>query len=418
VNEPRARVAWLLNHYAQTPEAPGGTRHYWLSRYLRQHGWRVPIIASSVQHNTGRQRLDDGAPRRLEDVHDVTFLWLNTPTYEGRGLGRVRNMISYARRAQESGTVRMLPRPDVVVGSSVHPLAGWAALRLARRFGVPFIFEVRDLWPETLINFGMISRHGLSATLLRRLERMLYRNAARILTLLPEAWRYIERFGVPRERVVWIPNGVSLEGFPWTPRIGQTGRLELMYFGAHGQANDLETLLRAMAVVQAHPDGAGVRLRMIGDGPRKPSLRALAGELRLRSVVFEDPVAYCEISRLASEADAFVLTVLNRPELYRYGVSMNKLFDYLAAGRPIVVAIDATNNPVAEAGAGITVRPEDPQHLAEGILALARMSPADRARRGESGRRFLAERHDYVVLAARFASVLDETVASTGGSGC
>jgi glycosyltransferase involved in cell wall biosynthesis len=188
-----------------------------------------------------------------------------------------------------------------------------------------------------------------------------------------------------------------------------------MYFGAHGQANSLETLLSAMAIVQAHPDGAGVRVRLIGDGPLKPSLRALTAELGLRSVAFEDPVASCEIPRLASEADAFVLTVLNRPELYRYGVSMNKLFDYMAAGRPIIVAIEAANNPVAEAGAGITVRPEDPRHLAEGILGLARMSLAERARCGENARRFLAERHDYPVLAARFAAVLEEAVASPQG---
>src|SRR5262249_25231335 len=133
----------------------------------------------------------------------------------------------------------------------------------------------------------------------------------------------------------------------------------------------------------------------------------------LESVVFLDPVPNGQIPALAAEADAFVLTALHRPELYRYGVSMNKLFDYMAAARPIVIAIDSVNNPVAEADAGITVRPEDRESLAQAILELARMSPGERARRGDNGRRFLAERHDYPVLATRFAQVLDEVAAGS-----
>jgi glycosyltransferase involved in cell wall biosynthesis len=370
----------------------------------------VPIVASSVEYNTGRQRLAT-ASRSIEVVDDVTFLWLRGPTYRGRGLGRIRNMVDYALRAQEKETRALLEPPDVVIGSSVHPLAGWAAMRLARRFRVPFVFEVRDLWPETLIRFGKISPDGVPARMLRRLERSLYRNAARIITLMPEAWRYIIDLGIPRGRIVWIPNGVSLERFPCFPGSGRAGGLELMYFGAHGQANSLETLLRAMAIVQDRSEGRGVRLRLIGDGPAKPALRSLAAELGLRSVAFEDPVANGEIPRLAAEADAFVLTVLDRPELYRYGVSMNKLFDYLAAGRPIVAALAAANNPVDEADAGVTVPPENPEALAAGILELARMSPEERSRRGTNGRSFLARWHDYPVLAGAFAEVLDTVAA-------
>ena len=408
---PDARTVWLLNHYAQAPQAPGGTRHYWLARFLRERGWNAPILAASVELNTGRQRLGDSETRRIEVTEDVTFLWLRTPPYSGNGSGRIWNMATYARRAQEDETRRLLPRPEVVIGSSVHPLAGWAGLRIARHFGVPFIFEVRDLWPETLISFGQIGRSSLPAILLRRLEGMLYRRASAIITLLPEAGRYIERFGIPGERVTWIPNGVALERFPYEPpRAGGPG-FELMYFGAHGPANDLETVLQAMAVVQARPEGAGVRLRMIGDGPLKPRLRERARELGLRTVTFEDPVPYGDVPALAAQADAFILTVLDRPELYRYGVSMNKLFDYLAAGRPIVVAISAANNPVAEADAGITVPPANPTLLAEGILALARLSPVERLRLGENGRRFLAARHDYPVLAGRLADLLDTVTA-------
>ena len=108
---------------------------------------------------------------------------------------------------------RGLEDPDVVIGSSVHPLAGVAACRLARRHGVPFVFEVRDLWPESLIAFGRISRHGLPAILLRSLEKGLYRRAASIISVLPKASDYIAGKGVATDKVVWIPNGVDLRRF-------------------------------------------------------------------------------------------------------------------------------------------------------------------------------------------------------------
>lgn len=413
---PSQKTLWILNHYAQKPEAPGGTRHYWLSHYLSALGWRAPIVAASVELGTGRQRLAEGESSRQEEVSGVPFVWLRTPSYRGNGLGRIRNMVAYARAAQAPATIHRLPRPDVICGSSVHPLAGWAGLRLARRFRVPFIFEVRDLWPETLITFGQIGRNSLAAVALRQLERKLYRGAARIVTLLPEAWRYIEGFGVPRERVVWIPNGVALEHFPYQRPSAGSDQFNLIYFGAFGQANGLHTLLEAMAMVRQGPEGSRVRLRMIGDGPLKPSLRAQAGALGLHNVDFMDSVPYRGIPRVAAEADAFVLTVLDRPELYRFGVSMNKLFDYLAAGRPIVLASAAANNPVAEAGAGVTVPPENPEQLAEGIRAVARMSYEERVEMGERGRLYLAHQHDYKVLARRLAELLDRVVVETGTS--
>src|SRR5690606_21810114 len=124
------------------------------------------------------------------------------------------NMLDYTRAALSAATLRGLERPDAVIGSSVHPLAAWAGRRLAQRFGVPFLFEVRDLWPQTLIDMGRLSPRHPAALALRRLERSLYRSAARIIVLPPAAHAYITPLGIPKERIVWIPNGVDLEGFP------------------------------------------------------------------------------------------------------------------------------------------------------------------------------------------------------------
>lgn len=404
---------WILNHYAQEPGGAGGTRHFHLAEHLQAHGWQGTVIAASVDHASGQQRLAAHQAQRLDTLQGVPFLWINTPGYRGNGGGRVRNMLAYTWAALRRRTTAGLPRPDVVIGSSVHPFAAVAGALLARRYKVPFVFEVRDLWPQTLVDMGRLRDDAPVTRVLRRLERWLYRRAARTVVLLPQAWQYIVPLGIAKERVVWIPNGVDLSLFPRAAPAAQSqdGVFTLMYFGAHGQANGLDNVLQAMARLQEMPAGQHIRLRLIGDGPLKPALVAQAEALGLRNVVFEPPVPKAQIPALAAQADAFVIAVLDLPGLYRFGISMNKLFDYLAAERPTVIASDAANNPIAEAGAGLTVAPGQPQALAEAIAQIAAMPLAERQRMGRAGREYVEQNHGFDQLAGRLAAVLDAVCA-------
>lgn len=319
-------------------------------------------------------------------------------------------MVSYALRVLKPSATSSLDRPDVIVGSSVHPFAALSAAVLAWRFRVPFVFEVRDLWPQTLIDLGRLRAHSATAFLLHRLERWLYRRADRIIVLLPKAADYIVPLGIPPEKIVWIPNGIDLHDYPEPTAPTQHATLTLMYLGAHGQANGLETLMEAMALLLQKDDVPAVRLHMIGDGPDKPDLMQMAKSLRLTNVEFMPPIPKKEVPAIASTADAFVICVKDLPRLYRYGISMNKLYEYLAAARPIVIASAAANNPVQEAGAGLTVPPEDPAALAEAICELARMPIAQRASLGAAGRMYVERQHDFRHLAAKLANMLDGLV--------
>ena len=404
---------WILNHYAQEPGGAGGTRHFHLAEHLQAHGWQGTIIAASVDHASGQQRLAAHQAQRLDTLQGVPFLWINTPGYRGNGGGRVRNMLAYTWAALRRRTTAGLPRPDVVIGSSVHPFAAVAGALLARRYKVPFVFEVRDLWPQTLVDMGRLRDDAPATWVLRRLERWLYRRAARTVVLLPQAWQYIVPLGIAKERVVWIPNGVDLSLFPRAAPATQSqdGVFTLMYFGAHGQANGLDNVLQAMARLRQMPAGQHIRLRLIGDGPLKPALVAQAEALGLRNVGFEPPVPKAQIPALAAQAAAFVIAVLDLPGLYRCGISMNKLFDYLAAERPAVMASSASNNPIAEAGAGLTVAPGQPQALAEAIAQIAAMPLAERQRMGRAGREYVEQNHGFDQLAGRLAAVLDAVCA-------
>lgn len=404
------KTVWILNHYAQEPGGPGGTRHYSLAKNMRRHGWRAVVIAASVELNTGRQRLGGGDAIKLCQYDGVDFLWVRTPTYHANDNGRVSNMLSYAVRALMPSTTHSLPRPDVIVGSSVHPFAAWSGAMLAKRFGVPFIFEVRDLWPQTLVDMGRLRANSLATKLLRRLETWLYKRADRIIVLLPKAGEYIVPLGINVNKIVWIPNGVDLDGYPEPLQpIGRT-KFTLMYLGAHGQANGLDCILKAMVELKKIPEMSHVFLRMIGDGPLKPYLQKYAREMNLNNVQFESAVSKQQIPELAAEADAFVISVLNLPNLYQYGISMNKLFDYFAAARPIVIASNAVNNPVADAAAGLTVNSGDSKAMANAIFSLVTMLAEQRVKMGRAGRAYVEKNHDFRMLAAKLADTLNNVL--------
>ncbi|MDX9834265.1 MAG: glycosyltransferase family 4 protein [Desulfobulbus sp.] len=406
----KMKQVWMFNHYAQEPGGAGGTRHFSLAKHLRANGWAATIIAASVELNTGRQRLADKETTRYSMFDLVPFLWVRTPAYTGSGIGRLLNMLTYSLRVVLPSTTKSLEKPDVIVGSSVHPFAAWSGALLAKRFGVPFVFEVRDLWPQTLVDMGKLTPNGAVTRLFRALEKWLYRQADRIVVLLPKASDYIVPLGIPAERIVWIPNGVELSGYPVPDEPDARSVFTLMYFGAHGQANGLDCVLRAMAALLPDPDMRHVRLRMVGDGPLKPGLQQLARKLRLDNVVFDAPVPKRDIPPLAAQADAFVFNLIDAP-VFKFGVSSNKLFDFLAAARPVIFCCNASNNPVEEASAGLTVPPGDPAAIASAIRTMVHLAPELRAEMGLAGRRYVEEHHSFSSLAVKFASTLEAVVA-------
>ncbi len=401
---------WILNHYGQAPVDAGGTRHFHLAEYLLGHSWQVTIIAASFNHNTGCQRLAYHESSRNEYIEGVPFLWLRTPGYKGNGGKRILNMLAYTWQVLKKTATEKLQRPDVVVGSSVHPFAAVAAFFLSRRFNVPFVFEVRDLWPQTLVDLGRLKDNSFITWALRKMESWLYLNASRIVVLLPFAWQYIVPLGVSKEQIVWIPNGVDLSLFslPSFSARQPNDVFTLMYLGSHAQADGIENMLRAMKIIKDRNDQLQIKLRLVGDGPMKLKLVALAQELCLSNVSFEQPVAKNQIPAIAVQADAFIVVVLNFPKLYRYGISMNKLYDYLASARPIIIVSNAANNPVVDADAGISVTTANPEDLANAIVKMAEMSVEEREQMGRNGRHYVEQNHSFEMLSAKFAAVLDD----------
>ena len=409
---------WIFNQYAITPDMPGGTRHFDLSRELVERGHEVTIIATSFHHQTHKEtRLGAGEWWKVEDMDGVRFVWLRTPPYWRNDWRRVRNMVAFMLRAWRLG--RRLPRlapevgrPDVVIGSSPHLLTPLAAYWVARHYGIPFVMEVRDLWPQTIIDMGELSAGHPITRALQILEKFLYRRAERIIVLGPQMREYIAACGVSRDKIVWIPNGVDLLRFDRAavPEMGREG-FQVIYLGAHGQANALDVLLEAAKVVQdrGHYE---ISFILVGDGPEKPRLIAQARELGLRNVEFRGPVPKAEVPKTMYEADAFISNA-EKAEVHRYGISFNKLFDYMTAARPVISSVDASNNPVDEARCGLTIPPRDPQALAEAVVRLYQMPQEEREAMGRRGREYVKKHHDITQLAKRLEHILNEVAQET-----
>ena len=398
------KTIWIINHYAEEPVGVGGGRHFALATRLRDHGWNSWIIGASVEHMTGRQRLRTNQDMAIERHDGIPFVWLKTPAYRGNGRDRVANMAGFALRALRLKRCEALPRPDAIIGSSVHPLAAWAALKLARHFKIPFYFEVRDLWPQALIDMGRIGTNSLTAVTMRALERYLYRASEKIIVLWPHADRYITAMGISADKIVWVPNGIDLTVWPISPQPANGPVFTLMYFGALGGANGLEVVIDAMALVKR--ESSSIQLRVIGDGPNKPALQKRATDHNLQNVSFENPVPRKKIPDLARQADAFVFTLVDVP-LFQYGISPRKLFEFMAANRPTIFCCRAANDPIAESGGGISVEPGKPAELAAAILSMAATPHEQRTQMGQRARDYVFRNHEFTSLSAKLATALD-----------
>ena len=404
------RTVWIINHYASSPAGASHTRHYDLARHMLDSGWRAWIFAASVEMNTQRQRLDKHEQVRSEQHAGVHFRWINTPGYQGNGVGRIFNMIVFSWRMLFKAATKGLEPPSVIIGSSVHPLAAASGALLAKRYRVPFIFEVRDIWPETLIALGYTHRYSPLAIILGTLEKWLCRHSRRIISAIPGYENYLRDQGISAPEVSYIPNGVNLDNIGEILPYEKQKIFRITYLGAHGTANDLKTLIRAMEIVELSRGIASIECHLIGAGPMKQALVDYCAGSRLKQVFFHAPVNKSDIASTAMNTHAFILCGRKLPSLYKYGISMNKIPDYMAMGRPVIIAMDSMNNPIVEAGAGIGVQPECPEELADSIIRMAGMDEEKLREMGLKGRMYAEKIYDMKILARQLAGVLGDAV--------
>jgi lipopolysaccharide/colanic/teichoic acid biosynthesis glycosyltransferase len=381
----------LIHQNFVSGQEAGGTRHYELARHLVQQGHQVTIIASPVSYLTGQilpSTRGHWTVREQVDGIDVLRTWAYTALHRNF-FTRVLSFLSF----MISSFVAALWVRDVNIVCGTNPpiFQAVTAYLVARLKRVPFVFEVRDLWPDFAIETGVL-RNPLLIWASRRLERFLYHHADRLIVNSPGFIPHLRRCGVPEDKIDLVPNGVEVDMFAPSDKgeavrqeLGLDGKFIALYAGAHGLANDLGTILLAAKRLENYPD---IIFVLVGDGKERPNLIRQAEELGLPNVRFVPAQPKARMPQFLAAADVCVAILKAIPMFTT--TYPNKVFDYMAAGRPTVLAIDGAIRKVVEAAdGGIFAQPGDPEALAEAVLAYYQ-NPDLRRRHGHNARPYVA----------------------------
>lgn len=406
------KTVWVVYEYASTLETGMGGRHYYLGRELAKRGYRVYLIASASHHLLREKPClnQDFKIQTLDKGFD--FVWVNMPDYEGaHSKKRALNWFLFAWRIQRLVKLN-LARPDVILCSSPAPIAFLGASRLAKKFKVRLVFEVRDIWPLTLIKLGGYSPRHPFIRFMQWLEDKAYRDSDAVISNLKNAFVHMVDRGMQRKKFSWIANGFSLDEVRSSLPIDSLtldrlpkNKFLVGYAGTFGLANDLYTLLDTAEVLK---DYADISFVLVGGGSDKQDILNYISCKKLKNVTVLDFVKKIQIQSLLACFDVLAIGA-KKTSLYKYGVSPNKLFDYFYAAKPIVYYIESGDyKPVESACAGYEVESGNPQALAGAILKIYNMTVEERHLMGRNGRKEALENYEYGSLSERFAKVLFE----------
>jgi glycosyltransferase involved in cell wall biosynthesis len=412
------RIVVFHQHFL-APGQGGGSRFNELSKFWSEAGHEVIVVAGSVNHsgNTGSAI----RPWRLycEERGDgnvaVWRCWV-PDTYAGNYLQRALAFLGYMFSAAWASL--FLPRPDVIIATSpplIAVMPAWFASKVRGR-GCPWVFEIRDLWPESAITTGVIGANSIIARALYAMERFAAGRSTAINVLTPAFREDLERRGLAaRDKIVMIPNGADVQSFRPTgsddglrAELGWGDRNVVLYAGAHGRANALDQLVGAAEALRHRSD---IVIACVGDGPERERLARDAASRGLTNILFHGSQPKCRMPAIVNSATIGTAVLQDNPTFRT--VYPNKVFDYMACAKPVLLAIDGVARQLVctEADAGMFVKPENPSDLAARIEELVD-NPAEQQRLGRNGLRWVRANASREQLAARYLDILIELTGS------
>jgi len=296
-------------------------------------------------------------------------------------------------------------KPDLIYASSPHLFAALGALIQAKRNKCKFVLEVRDLWPETFVQIGVIKRNGIIHKFFLIIEKYLYKNADKIVNLDP-FFDYMISIGINTDKIVYLSNGVDLEEFDKKQSLGinlDKNKFNITYTGAIGIANNLEPIIDLAKLVS----DKNIMFNIVGYGPLKNFLMERVESENIKNIKFYDPIEKEKVPEVLRQSNVLILSVLPL-ELYQYGASFNKLFEYWASSKPILFFGNIKPDYIKESNSGISVTTNSIDDLKNACLDLYNMSEVDRLELGKNGRKYVEDNFDWKNLVNKVDKVFDE----------
>lgn len=403
------KTIWVLNMTSGKPDSGWGERHYYFSKFWVKKGYDVKIISGSYNHLFKNQPvIDPNKKFTLEEVEKgITFCWVKIPEYDGGSVFKLWSMIRFAIRTRKLST-ELLGNPDYILASSMPIFPVVTAWYLKRKLKAKkMFFEIRDLWPLTPMYLKGYSKWHPIVLIMAWVEKFGYRKADAIVSLLPNAYKYIDPISKDPSKYHWIPNGIDqelLEKEPLLPEVIQKipkDKFIIGYTGTMGMANALEYLIDCSILLKEQKN---IHFVFVGDGYLKEALQSRVADNQ--NVTFISKINKNQVQAMLKLFSVCFVGRNNTP-LFDYGVSSNKFFDYMLAKKPVISSSNKIKDPVELSGCGYVVEPESAEAIKEAILKLQSMSPEKRDQMATKGYQYVKEFHNFDYLSNLYVKLFE-----------
>ncbi len=398
----------LMNHYAGSTEMGMEFRPYYFAREWIKMGHQVTIIAGDYSHLRIRNPVVNKDFQK-EVIDGIEYYWVRTGRYKGNGVKRAMTMFRFVYKLWANAKrIADSVKPDVVITSSTYPFDTFAGQKIAKLYGSRLIHEVHDMWPATLIELGGMKKYNPFVMLMQISENSSYRKSDYVVSVLPCAKGYMIKHGMKEEKFVNIQNGIVLsewekqEKIPKKhheilSRLKENGYFIVGYFGGHALSNALDLLLDTAKGISI----PNIKFVLVGNGAEKPRLIKRVQDEKIENVILLEPVGKASVGDLTRYFDCSYMGSLKSP-LYRFGISFNKMYDSMMAGKPIVCAIDAPECPVEKYNCGIVVKSGKPSEIQSAIEQIYAMPENKKKEMSLRGREAILKHYNYMILAKQF----------------
>lgn len=398
---------WIINEYAGSPYHGMEFRHFYLSKELQKLGYNVTIISASYSH-LFKKLPTTSSNFTFEDIEGVNYLWIKVPHYSSsHSKKRVLKWLVYTFRLFLL-PIKKLTKPDAIIVSPMQTLPIYPAYIWAKKFKASLIFEVKDIWPLSIIELGGYSPKNPFIQLLKYFEKMAIQKSDAIVSVLPNYQQYLQDEGWSKN-FYYIPNGVDLKELEKIEYLNTSIKNQIPqnkfivgYAGTIGTANALENFIEAARLLKEHKD---ILFVLVGEGDKKIELQDLSNKYQLDNILFLPAIPKVQIQSLLSLFDVCYIELQNK-ELFKYGISPNKIFDYMYAAKPILLAVNSPNNPVSLAQCGICIYDITPENIAKAILEFYQMPENQRKEIGSKGKEYVLKHHTFQVLAKKYDELM------------
>lgn len=403
-----SKTFYIINQYSSTPERGIGGRHYYLARELVDLGHKVYLIAASNTHllrNPHNLRND----YKLENISGLKFVWIKTSKYNyAKDKKRIWNWFLFGFKLLK--LPKIVPdKPHSILYSSPSLISFLSAFYLAKKFNSKLVWDIRDIWPLTLIKLGKFSKFHPFIIFLQWIENFASKKSDFITSNIPLAINHLLKKGVKKKNFLWIPNGFSEDDFKKKKFLNlrtankiPSDKFIIGYSGTIGMANALNTLLDTAFLTKNYDD---IHYVLVGDGSLTKEIREFILVNKLKNVSLIKSIPKKEIPSLLQHFDV-CYAGLSKSSIYKYGIALNKLPEYFMSGKPILLSLDSVYKPVELAKAGLTVPAENPLAIVNAILKLKQMTIKQRKKFGKNGRSYAMRNHNYKIIARNLEKIL------------